>query len=230
MILHHLQNSRSQRILWLLEELELSYELKLYYTAQAKQTNLKFPTLDISHNTQTIRLTESSAIVEYLCQLCQKLIILHDHTQYWNFCFYSRYSDASLMPNLALKQVFQHIKQQTPLLVGFVSLAFQMAFNKTYLNPKLHQQLKAIDTHLSTHAYFAGDVFSYADILMWFPLYAASYATPQFAQYHAIQLYFTPKYRADLPSMLQWHVGNGLLLILNTIGLSHSEAMLKLTF
>ena len=40
MILHHLQNSRSQRILWLLEELELSYELKLYDTAQAKQTNL----------------------------------------------------------------------------------------------------------------------------------------------------------------------------------------------
>ncbi|UIP94079.1 glutathione binding-like protein [Acinetobacter johnsonii] len=191
MILHHLQNSRSQRILWLLEELELSYELKLYYTAQAKQTNLKFPTLDISHNTQTIRLTESSAIIEYLCQLCQKLIILHDHTQYWNFCFYSHYSDASLMPNLALKQVFQHIKQQTPLVVRFVSLAFQSAFNHAYLNPELDRQLKEIDIHLSTHAYFAGDVFSYADILMWFPLYAASYATPQFTQYHAIQYYFT---------------------------------------
>ena len=74
MILHHLQNSRSQRILWLLEELELSYELKLYDTAQAKQTNLKYPTFDISHNTQAIQLTESSAIVEYLCQLHQKLI------------------------------------------------------------------------------------------------------------------------------------------------------------
>ncbi|MEQ1110533.1 glutathione binding-like protein [Acinetobacter johnsonii] len=191
MILHHLQNSRSQRILWLLEELELSYELKLYDTAQAKQTNLKFPTLDISHNTQTIRLTESSAIVEYLCQLCQKLIIPHDHTQYWNFCFYSHYSDASLMPNLALKQVFQHIKQQTPLLVRIMSLAFQSAFNHAYLNPELDRQLKEIDTHLSTHSYFAGDVFSYADILMWFPLYAASYATPQFAQYQSIQHYFT---------------------------------------
>ena len=191
MILHHLQNSRSQRILWLLEELELSYELKLYDTAQAKQTNLKFPTLEISHNTQTIRLTESSAIVEYLCQLQQKLIIPHDHTQYWNFCFYSHYSDASLMPNLALKQVFQHIKQQTPLLVRFVSLAFQSAFNRAYLNPELHRQLKEIDTHLSTHSSFAGDVFSYADILMWFPLYAASYATPQFAQYNSIQHYFT---------------------------------------
>lgn len=191
MILHHLQNSRSQRILWLLEELELSYELKLYDTAQAKQTNLKFPTLDIPHDTQTIRLTESSAIVEYLCQLQQKLIIQHDHAQYWNFCFYSHYSDTSLMPNLALKQVFQHIKQQTPLVVRFVSLAFQSAFNHAYLNPELHRQLKKIDTHLSTHAYFAGDVFSYADILMWFPLYAASYATPQFTQYHAIQYYFT---------------------------------------
>ena len=81
MILHHLQNSRSQRILWLLEELELSYELKLYDATQARQTNLKFPTLDISHDTQTIRLTESSAIVEYLCQLCQKLIIPLDHAQ-----------------------------------------------------------------------------------------------------------------------------------------------------
>ena len=191
MILHHLQNSRSQRILWLLEELELPYELKLYDTVQARQTNLKFPTLDIPHDTQTIRLTESSAIVEYLCQRHQKLIIPHDHTQYWNFCLYSHYSDASLMPNLALKQVFQHIKQQTPLVVHFVSLAFQSAFNHAYLNPELHRQLKEIDTHLSTHVYFAGDVFSYVDILMWFPLYAASYATPQFAQYQSIQYYFT---------------------------------------
>ena len=151
MILHHLQNSRSQRILWLLEELELYYEIKLHDATQARQTNLKFPTLDISHDTQTIRLTESSAIVEYLCQLHQKLIIPHDHTQYWNFCFYSHYSDASLMPNLALKQVFQHIKQQTPLLVRFVSLAFQSAFYRAYLNPELHRQLKEIDTHLSTH-------------------------------------------------------------------------------
>ena len=95
------------------------------------------------------------------------------------------------MPNLALKQVFQHIKQQTPFVIRFVSLAFQSAFNQAYLNPELHRQLKKIDTHLSTYAYFAGDVFSYADILMWFPLYAASYATPQFAQYNSIQHYFT---------------------------------------
>ena len=81
MILHHLQNSRSQRILWLLEELELYYEIKLHDATQARQTNLKFPTLEISHDTQTIRLTESSAIVEYLCQLQQKLIIQHDHAQ-----------------------------------------------------------------------------------------------------------------------------------------------------
>ena len=97
------------------------------------------------------------------------------------------------MPNLALKQVFQHIKQQTPLLVRFVSLAFQSSFNRAYLNPELDRQLKEIDIHLSTHAYFAGDVFSYADILMWFPIYAASYATPQFAQYQSIQHYFTQK-------------------------------------
>ena len=81
MILHHLQNSRSQRILWLLEELELYYELKLHDATQARQTNLKFPTLDIPHDTQTVRLTESSAIAEYLCQLQQKLIIQHDHAQ-----------------------------------------------------------------------------------------------------------------------------------------------------
>ena len=65
MILHHLQNSRSQRILWLLEELELPYELKLYDTVQARQTNLKFPTLDIPHETQTVQLNKRSAIVEY---------------------------------------------------------------------------------------------------------------------------------------------------------------------
>ena len=117
------------------------------------------------------------------------------------------------------------------MLVRFVSLAFQSSFNRAYLNPELHRQLKEIDTHLSTHSYFAGDVFSYADILMWFPLYAASYATPQFAQYNSTLFNtISPKYKADLPSMLQWHVGNGPLLILNSIGLSRSNAMLKLTF
>lgn len=204
--LHHHPNSRSQRIVWLLEELKLDYELDIYLEKPqtANRQTLKFPTLLIQHDPQNqLRLTETSAIAEYLCQQQQKLITHPNHEDYWNFCFYQHYADASFMPNLALKQVFSQIVQQTPWLVRFVSLAFKMAFNKSYLNPEIAQQLQQINLHLTEHTWLAGDNFTYADILFWFPLQASAYAHPDFAHHPALvnylqQIKSRPTFQASL--------------------------------
>ena len=210
--LHHHPNSRSQRIIWLLEELQLDYQLEIHST-HTKNVNgqpLKFPTLLIQDNDaqNQLRLTETSAIAEYLCQKQQKLIIYPNQQDYWSFCFYQHYADASFMPNLALKQVFRQIAQQTPWLVRFVSIAFKAAFNKGYLNPEIQTQLQILNTYLEkNHAknqiWLTGEDFTYADILLWFPLQASAYAYPDFAHYPALvnylqQIKSRPAFQASL--------------------------------
>lgn len=149
---------------------------------------LKFPTLSVQKNDTVQTLTESSAIAEYLAQHQQQLVLT---PQDGHYCFYLHYADASFMPNLALKQVFAQIARQTPWLVRFVSLAFKTAFNRGYLNPEMKQQLNQLNAHLQHHTWLAGDQFSIADILLWFPLHASQYAHPQFSDYPARLSYLT---------------------------------------
>lgn len=187
--LHHLPNSRSQRILWLLEELGLDYTLQICFDKNAADAKLKFPTLSVQKHDTVQTFTESSAIAEYLGQHQQQLILKPHDDNYWLYCFYLHYADASFMPNLALKQVFAQIAQQTPWPVRFVSLAFKAAFNRAYLNAELSQHLHQLNEHLRQHIWLAGDQFSIADILLWFPLHANQYAHPQFADYPALIQY-----------------------------------------
>lgn len=189
-VLYHLPNSRSQRIVWLFEELDVYYELRVIEQNPSEHTSQKidkFPTVHLLD--ENIWLHESSAIAEYFSQHQQKMIIQSHHPHYWDFCYFKNFADASLMPNLALKQVFAQIVQQTPWLFRLVSLVFKKAFNHVYLNPELNKQLDHIEQHLSQQIWFAGNSFSYADILMWFPLQACKEAYPNFKQYTAIQEY-----------------------------------------
>lgn len=189
--LHHLINSRSQRILWLLEELRLDYELIIHpqKVLNADAPPHKFPILLLQQSGHEQTLTESSAIAAYLCQQKQALILNSSAHHYWDFCFYTHFSDGSFMPNLALKQVFAQIVCQTPWPVRFVSLAFKATFNKAYLNPEIKTQLTLLNDHLTKNTWLAGDQFSYADILLWFPLHACTYAYPDFQAYNALERY-----------------------------------------
>ena len=184
--LHHLPNSRSQRILWLLEELNADYDLIIHrdkQAADARHENMKFPTLQLDQNGHTQRLTESSAIAEYLCQKYQRLMLSPTDIQYWNYCFYKNFADAAFMPNLVLKQIFSHIVQQTPWLLRIVSVTFKNTFNRAYLNPELNRQLQQLNLHLQHNDWLAGTKFSMADILLWFPLQASQYAHSGFISY-----------------------------------------------
>ena len=199
--LYHLVQSRSQRILWLLEELNLDYDLKIYqkHLDKNQQDELKklnpfaqFPTLLISnnqHSSSTV-LTETSAIADYLSYATQQLGIQELQTQQViDFYFWKNFSESNFMPNLALKQIFSRIVQRTPFPVHYLAQFFKYAFDQGFLNKTLHQQMQMIEQQLSTYTWIAGENFTIADILLWFSLQACFELDADFQQYSEIQHY-----------------------------------------
>lgn len=191
--LFHLENSRSQRIVWLLEELGLSYELIINQHSSVDPNKnsphslSKFPTIEITAQDQTVILAETSAIIDYLSHYYPKFAGTGLTTsQLQHFYYWKNYAEATFIPDLLLKQIFAQIVQRTPFPVRFISKFLKYGFDQGYLNPSLQRQLHMIDDHLKTYQWFAGEQFTVADILMWFPLLACSQNHQQFKY---IQLY-----------------------------------------
>ncbi|MBJ8479616.1 glutathione S-transferase family protein [Acinetobacter pittii] len=191
----HLQNSRSQRIIWFLEELGLNYELTIKdHSGIDKDKNSphqlsKFPTIEIIEQGKTSILAETSAILDYLSHLHPQLgpnSLLSQQLQ--NFYYWKNYSEATFIPDLVLKQIFHQIVKRTPFPVRFIPKFLKYGIDQGYLNQSLQRQMSMIDKHLEHHLWFAGDQFTTADILMWFPLLACS---PNYRQFKHIQRYLT---------------------------------------
>lgn len=200
--IYHLQNSRSQRIVWLCEELKLDYEL-ITFTEYRQEQEMqihphafkKFPTVAFRKNEQDnfSILTESSAITDFLCHVHNKLNvnICTDLEEIQYFYYWKNFADASFMPNLALKHIFAQIVQYTPFPVHFIAKFFKYAFDQNYLNAALQQQMQLINQHLQQHTWMSGAQFSNADILMWFPLSACQQLSNGFQSFEAINTYLT---------------------------------------
>ena len=166
-IVHHLENSRSQRVLWLIEELELPYEVKRY--ERNKVTMLAPPELKQVHplgkspvieNNGTV-VAETGAIVEYLVEKADgRLGPPPGREDALRYRFWLHYAEASLMPVLFTKLVLSRV----PLLGGMAQKRFQ---------PMIDVHLDYVETDLATRPWFAGDQFSAADVMMSFPLEAA---------------------------------------------------------
>lgn len=199
--LFHKTNSRSQRIVWLLEELQLDYELIFCDSAalnpplqQADHPHRlgKFPTLQIHHNPslEVITLAETAAIADYLSYLCNDLAISKlTALEVMQYYYWKNFTEATFMPDLALKQIFAAIVSKTPLPVRFVSRLFKLGFDRGYLNQSLKQHMQMIEDQLQSHAYITGDQFSLADILLWFPLQACTACNTEFKAFVHIQRY-----------------------------------------
>lgn len=193
--LFHLQNSRSQRIIWFLEELGLNYELIIKYHSDVDENKnsphqlSKFPTIEIIEQGEFSILAETSAILDYLSHLHPQLgqnNLLSQHLQ--NFYYWKNYCEATFIPDLVLKQIFHQIVQRTPFPIRFIPKLLKYGFDQGYLNQSLQRQMNMIDKHLEHHLWFAGDQFTIADILMWFPLLACS---QNYSQFKHIQRYLT---------------------------------------
>lgn len=181
-ILHHLNNSRSQRILWMLEELGVNYDIVFYQrdskTMLAPEALKKVHPLGkspvITDGEYTI--AESGAIIEYLGRVYGKGQMRPSETSgnHLQYQYWLHFAEGSMMPPLLLKLVMQKILEKSPsLVVKPIASAIVDKVNAGFVDPNITQQLAYIETHLKIHDWFAGEQLTGADIQMSFPLEAA---------------------------------------------------------
>ncbi|KPQ25219.1 MAG: glutathione S-transferase [Halomonas sp. HL-48] len=191
---HHLEKSRSHRILWLLETLGLDYEISVYQrdasTQQAPEALRKIHPLGKSPVITDGELTvaESGAIIDYLLQRyaqgrCQPD---SDDLNAWvDYRYWLHYAEGSLMPLLVMKLVFGQLPKRAPWLVKPIAKGITQTVNSSFLDPQINRHLRFIDDYLAARDQFAGPWPSGADVQMSFPLQAVA-ATGSMAEYPAI--------------------------------------------
>ncbi|WP_213982595.1 glutathione S-transferase [Sphingomonas sp. dw_22] len=166
-IVHHLENSRSQRVLWLLEELGLPYEIKRYQ--RNKATMLAPPELRRVHplgkspvvEDEGRVIAETGAIVEYLVEKADGRMGVPGHRDdALRYRHFLHYAEGSLMPPLFTKLVLSRV----PLLGKVAQRKFQ---------PMIDVHLDYVEAELAQRAWFAGPDLTAADVMMSFPLEAA---------------------------------------------------------
>ncbi len=179
---HHLNHSRSHRVLWMLEELELLYELKRY--ERDPKTMLAPPELKAVHplgkspviTDGDLTLAESAAILEYLLERYAngRLMPAQGSGDYRRFRYWMHYAEGSAMPPLLLKLVFDRVASgPMPFFIKPVARAIADGAHKAFIGPQLKTHLDYMEAELEKSPWFAGDSFSAADIQMSFPLEAA---------------------------------------------------------
>jgi Glutathione S-transferase len=177
---HHLENSRSQRILWLLEELGVEYRVQRY--ARDAKTMLAPPELQRVHplgkspviDDDGRVVAESGAIVEYLIERFGegRLRPPPGSEQMLDYRYWLHYAEGSLMPLLVLKLICSQVAPATPWPVRPVARAIVAGVGRGYLDPNLARHLAQVDAVLEGREWFAG-ALSGADVQMIFPLEAA---------------------------------------------------------
>jgi len=181
-IVHHLNNSRSQRILWMLEELALPYEVKRYQrdpetmlapaALRAVHPLGKSPVLSDGDKV----LAESGAILEYLAEAYGngKFAPAAGSSDRLHYTYFMHYAEGSLMPLLLMKLVFTRLPQRAPMLMKPAAKALAAGADTALIAPQLKNHLDFLERELSGRDWFAGSTFSAADIQMSFPIEAAA--------------------------------------------------------
>lgn len=191
-VLHHLERSRSQRVLWLLEELGVPYELKVYQ--RNPRTMLAPPELRAIHpmgkspvlTDGDVVVAESAAILEYLAEtygagaaglpglLPERGSEAARQARYW-----LHFAEGSLMNWLLLKLVFLTIPTRPmPFFVRPIARKLCTTVEAQLIDPNLAGALAFMEQHLATHRWFAGDALTVADFQMSYAVEAALARAP----------------------------------------------------
>lgn len=182
-VVHHLNNSRSQRVLWLLEELGLDYEIVRYQ--RDPKTMLAPPELRAVHplgkspviTDDGIVVAESGAIVEYLVETYGngRLVPPAGSAERRRWTYFLHFAEGSAMAPLLMKLVFDRVETSpAPFFVKPIAKAIARKVKGSYIEPQIAAQLTYLENELATSPWFAGAEFSAADIQMSFPLEAAA--------------------------------------------------------
>jgi glutathione S-transferase len=206
---HHLNNSRSQRVLWLLEELGAEYEVKRY---EREPSMLAPPALKAIHplgkspvitdGGKTI--AETGTIVEYLIETRGggRLRPAAGSAERLRYDYWIHYAEGSAMPPLVMKLIFTAVPQskEIPFFLRPIARALFGGVAKSLLDPQIAAHVAFWEAELKQSAYFAGDELTGADIMMSFPLEAAQTraSLPPLLKAYLTGLHARPAYRRAL--------------------------------
>ncbi|MGH8461731.1 MAG: glutathione S-transferase family protein [Stenotrophobium sp.] len=179
---HHLNNSRSQRVLWLLEELGIEYQIK-HYQRDAK-TMLAPPELRKVHplgkspviTDGDVTVAESGAIIDYIVERYGngRLVPAAGTPEKLRYTYWMHYAEGSIMPLLVMKLIFSFIPKRSPALIRPIANGIANNVEKNFLGPNLRTHLDYIENELGQSGWFAGAGMTAADVQMSFPLEAAA--------------------------------------------------------
>jgi glutathione S-transferase len=209
-IVHHLNNSRSQRVLWLLEELALPYEVKRYQ--RDAKTMLAPPELKAVHplgkspvitdNGRTV--AETGAIIDYIIERHGngRLAPAPGTDERLRYTYWMHYAEGSAMTPLLLKLVFTRMPLSAPGLLRGLVKSIAKQGEARVADPQIKTHLDYWDAELGKSEWFAGPGFTAADIMMSFPMEAAAArgdarARPRVAAF-LDRIHARPAYRAAL--------------------------------
>jgi len=178
-VVHHLERSRSQRIVWLLEELSLPYDIVRY--RRNRKTMLAPPELKAVHPLGKAPvvvddgrvLFESGAIIETLIARHAPDSGLRpaDGTpERLAYTTFLHFAEGSMMPPLLLRLIFGRMNEMSPRLVRPLVRAITRPVETGFVAPNIKSQLDVLESELSAHPWFAGHAFTGADIQMSFPI------------------------------------------------------------
>jgi glutathione S-transferase len=179
---HHLDNSRSHRVLWLLEELGVDYEIKHY----KREASLRAPASlraihplgkspTITDGTETF--AESGAILEYLVERYGqgRFVPAAGTPELLRYRYWMHYAEGSMMLPLVLMLIFRQMpKQPMPMLARPVVRTLANTVIDSFVQPQIDQHLAFIEGELAKTTWFAGSEMTAADIQMSFPVEAAA--------------------------------------------------------
>jgi glutathione S-transferase len=175
---HHLNYSRSLRVLWLLEELGLEYDIQSWerdknFRAPAEAASVhplgRFPMVEVDGRV----LAESGAVLEYFADREGKLRPT-DEAEKLECRFFMHYAEGSVMPPLLVRLIFDRMRAAPmPFFIKPIARGIADKVDANYTNPALDLHLGFVERTLGERQYFAGDTFSIADIQMIYPVEAA---------------------------------------------------------
>jgi glutathione S-transferase len=180
---HHLEHSRSQRVLWLLEELGLPYEIEHYQRdpktmlapASLRQVHPLGKSPVITDDDVTV--AESGAIIDYLIERHAhgRLVPEAGSAAMLRYRYWLHFAEGSAMPPLLFTLVCEKVKTAPmPFFVKPIARAIAAKVMDGFVTPNLNNQLDFMEAELKRHKWFAGDEFTAADVQMSFPLEAAA--------------------------------------------------------
>jgi len=184
--LHHLENSRSQRILWLLEELGVEYEIRRYErdkkTSLAPLDMLKIHPLGKAPiiSDGELSVAESGAIIEYLVNKYDdgRLRPPEGTPERMDYTYWMHYAEGTFMPLMIVSLIMSRIENaKMPFFVKPVATGIVKKVRSGYLGPNVKRNLEYMNMLLGRSTWFCGDELTAADIQMSFALEAAAVRT-----------------------------------------------------